>query len=74
MKIKNRFNRCFALALGVAAMMFAACGDDSTSVSDKEPSATVVDEVETKDKLPNCNSKREGERYYVADEDADYLC
>ena len=74
MKIKSQFNRCLALAFGVGTMMFVACGDDGTSVKDKETSTPIAGEVETKGDLPNCNSKREGNRYYVEDEDADYLC
>ncbi|MCF0224594.1 MAG: fibrobacter succinogenes major paralogous domain-containing protein [Fibrobacter sp.] len=78
MNPKKHFIKCVTLAFVtvplVSALVLAACGDESTSVSDKDSSAAAAREVESKGDLPNCNSKREGERYYVADEDVDYLC
>ncbi|MCF0216934.1 MAG: hypothetical protein HUK21_10730, partial [Fibrobacteraceae bacterium] len=78
MNPKKSFRKFLTLALGAApllcALVLTACGEDSTSVKDKDPSAASIDEVEIKGELPKCNSWREGVRYYVADEDADYLC
>ena len=76
MNPKKSLRKCLALGAAplMCAMVLAACGDDSASVKEKDSSATVVEEVETRGELLNCNPEREGELYYVAEEDADYLC
>ncbi|MCF0222730.1 MAG: fibrobacter succinogenes major paralogous domain-containing protein [Fibrobacter sp.] len=76
MNLGRSIGKCLVSAVVVGSMLFAACSDDSSaSARNDENSTTVVtDEVDSRDDLPNCNSKREGERYYVIDEDADYLC
>ncbi|MCF0216870.1 MAG: hypothetical protein HUK21_10405, partial [Fibrobacteraceae bacterium] len=76
MNLKKLSNKCpaFGVVPLMCALMLAACGDDSTSAKDENSTTAIAGEVETKDDLPKCNSWREGKRYYVADEGADYLC
>ena len=43
MKSRKHLNKCLAFALGVAAMMFAACGDDSTISKNSDESGLAAD-------------------------------
>lgn len=55
--------------------MLAACGGESgTNAKEKDPSAETAGDVGTLDDLPDCDSKLDGDRYYVEEEDANYLC
>ena len=68
----------FLFCMGVV-VMFAACGDDGSSTNAVEMDASfdaskfdVV--VATKDELPKCTDKRDGEKAYVKDKKVTYVC
>ena len=78
MNLKKQIEKCFLLYLGtvslICAFTLAACGDKSTGAKDKDASESTAKIVETKDDLPKCSSNSEGDRFYVEDEGADFLC
>ena len=68
----------FLFCMGVVVML-AACGDDGSSTNAVEMDASfdaskfdVV--VATKDELPKCTDKRDGEKAYVKDKKVTYVC
>ena len=68
----------FLFCMGVVVML-AACGDDGSSTNAVEMDASfdtskfdVV--VATKDELPKCTDKRDGEKAYVKDKEVTYVC
>jgi len=72
------------LTVAAVASFFASCGDSETNASngpqtdkasrDSSKDETGVVGVETADDLPNCTTKREGETFFVEEEDASYVC
>lgn len=60
------------LAAAALCLMFAACGDDSSSGND-EPENGIA-EVATMDKLTHCTKSHYGELAYVAETDSVYEC
>ena len=65
----------YAYAAGVAAslMLFAACGDDVTEVTNVSEKASL-DQVEKYKKLPKCEDENEGSLVYVKDSAKVYAC
>ena len=65
----------YAYAAGVAAslMLFAACGDDVTEVTNVSEKASL-DQVEKYKKLPKCEEEIEGSLVYVKDSAKVYAC
>ena len=57
------------MALGVTAMFFVACGDETTQIN--QTGLEVADSV---DDLSKCTKDREGEQAFVKDENATRIC
>ena len=57
------------MALGVTAMFFVACGDETTQIN--QTGLEVADSV---DDLSKCTKDREGEQAFVKDENAARIC
>ena len=71
-KISSTFAPLAAIIL--ITSLFVACGDDGESTKAKDTPSLGENEVETFDDLPNCTIKREGDTYYVVEDETDYLC
>lgn len=61
-------------SLSAAALLFVACGDDSSTGSNTENKDSYATKVESIYDLGKCSSDRKGDVVYVEDEDSDYLC
>ena len=63
------------VSIFIAAMLFAACGDEDSSFAPRDNTVSDSDIVaESFDDLPVCSSKREGAAAYVKDEKTAYIC
>lgn len=61
-------------SLSAAALLFIACGDDSSTGAENGDKNSYATEVESIYDLGKCSSDREGDVVFVEDEDSDYKC